>query len=130
MKLWEVIKELTEDPTKRFERKDQWKHWVMRTDVVGGAISGGTYYFMLDCHGEDIYGDACGFHGNLTNNEDDWQLVRQPVTWQEAIQAWAEGKKKVLVSTPFGLESQEVKKSRGSIITEYEITNGTWYVED
>ncbi len=53
----------------------------------------------------------------------------QPVTWQEAIQAWVEGKT-VTVSTMFGLGSKEVKKSRGSSITEYEITKGTWYVED
>ena len=53
----------------------------------------------------------------------------QPVTWQEAIQAWADGKT-VKVLTLFGLGSREVKKSRGSSITEYEITNGVWYVED
>ena len=34
----------------------------------------------------------------------------------------------VTVLTSFG--SREVKKSRGSSITEYEITNGVWYVED
>lgn len=76
MKLWEVIKELTDDPTKVFERKERYKHWVMGTDIVGGAISGETYYFMLDCDGEDSYGDAGHFSGNLANNEDDWQLVR------------------------------------------------------
>ncbi len=54
----------------------------------------------------------------------------QPVTWQEAIQAWAEDGKTVTVLTLFGLGSREVKKSRGSSITEYEITKGTWYVED
>ena len=53
----------------------------------------------------------------------------QPVTWQEAIQAWVDGKT-VTVSTMFGLGSREVKKSRGSSVTEYEITKGTWYVED
>ena len=53
----------------------------------------------------------------------------QPVTWQEAIQAWVDGKT-VTVLTLFGLGSREVKKSRGSSITEYEITNGVWYVED
>ena len=52
----------------------------------------------------------------------------QPVTWQEAIQAWVDGKT-VKVLTLFGLGSREVKKSRGSSITEYEITNGVWYVE-
>ena len=53
----------------------------------------------------------------------------QPVTWQEAIQAWVDGKT-VTVLTLFGLGSREVKKGRGSSITEYEITNGVWYVED
>ena len=53
----------------------------------------------------------------------------QPVTWQEAIQAWAEGKT-VTVSTMLGFGSIEVKKSRGSSITEYEITKGVWYVGD
>ena len=54
----------------------------------------------------------------------------QPVTWQEAIQAWAVDGKTVTVLTLFGLGSREVKKSRGSSITEYEIINGVWYVED
>ena len=53
----------------------------------------------------------------------------QPVPWQEAIQAWVEGKT-VTVLTLFGLGSREVKKGRGSSITEYEITNGVWYVEE
>ena len=127
MKLWEVIKALTEDPTKKFERKDRYKHWVMGTDVVGGAISGSTYYFMLDCDGEDSYGDAGKFNGNLANNEDDWQLVRQPVTWQEAIQAWADGK--AIRLAMLGWEQVwgptnpvELNRSR--------IKAGTWYVED
>ena len=143
MKLWEVIKALTEDPAKRFERKDQCKHWVMRTDVgVGGAISGRTYYFMLDCHGEDIYGDAGEFHGNLTNNEDDWQLVRQPVTWQEAIQAWADGKK---VAWEDDADHRVFDRNKSWAIPKYQshlldqdgdavtvrmISGGTWYVED
>ena len=132
MKLWEVIKELTDDPTKKFERKDQWKHWVMRTDVVGGAISGGTYYFMLDCHGEDIYGDAGGFHGNLTNNEDDWHLVRQPVTWQEAIQAWEKGNKVTVEFDSVGGPVKRVKVPFSDTISvsRTEIIKGTWYVED
>ena len=31
------------------------------------------------------------FFGNVSINSK-WQLVRQPVTWQEAIQAWLDGK--------------------------------------
>lgn len=142
MKLWEVIKALTEDPTKKFERKDRYKHWVMRTDVVGGAIKGGTYYFMLECYGEDSYGDAGGFSGNLANNEDDWQLVHQPVTWQEAIQAWADGKKVVWeedadrrvfdrgnrwLSTK---HQTHMIDQDGDAVTAAAICRGIWYVED
>ena len=124
MKLWEVIKELTEDPTKKFERKDRYKHWVIGTDVVGGAISGETYYFMLDCDGEDSYGDAGKFNGNLANNEDDWQEVKQPVTWQEAIQAWADGKK---VSWEEDADRRVFDRNK-SAVTVRMISGGTWAI--
>ena len=132
MKLWEVIKALTEDPTKKFERKDRYKHWVIGTDVVGGAISGETYYFMLDCDGEDSYGDAGKFNGNLANNEDDWQLVRQPVTWQEAIQAWMEGNRVTVEYEWVGGIAKHVKPPFGENISvnRNELIEGTWYVED
>ena len=127
MKFWEVIKELTEDPTKRFERKDRYKHWVIGTDIRDGEISGGTYYFMLDCDGEDSYGDAGNFSGNLANNEDDWQLVRQPVTWQEAIQAWVDGKT-ICLKMP---EWEQVWKPTNAISFNHcQVTQGLWYVED
>lgn len=142
MKLWEVIKELTDDPTKRFERKERFKHWVMGTDVVGGAIRGSTYYFMLDCDGEDSYGDAGEFSGNFANNEDDWQLVRQPVTWQEAIQAWADGKKVVWEEDT---DRRVFDRNKGWLSTKHQaqmidqdgdavsvrmISGGAWYMED
>ena len=128
MKLWEVIKALTEDPTKKFERKDRYKHWVIGTDVVGGAISGETYYFMLDCDGEGTYGDAGKFSGNLANNEDDWQEVKQPVTWQEAIQAWADGKK---VSYKYSYnEMMHVFQDSNRMLSIEKIEDAVWYVED
>jgi hypothetical protein len=183
MKLWEVIKELTDDPTKKFERKDRYKHWVIGTDVVGGAISGGTYYFMVDCYGGDSYGgavrgetycfslecegedsygdggggtyyfmvtcygeDSCGdvgkFSGNLANNEDDWQPVRQPVTWQEAIQSWVDGKKVVWEedgerrvfdrnkSWAIPKYQSHLLDQDGDAVTVRMISGGKWYVED
>ena len=71
----------------------------------------------------------CGYTEKQKTHSEVEDEVKQPVTWQEAIQAWVEGKT-VTVLTLFGLGSREVKKSRGSSITEYEITNGVWYVED
>ena len=127
MKFWEVIKALTEDPTKKFERKDRYKKWTMKTDVEGGAISRETYYFILDCDGEDSYGDAGKFNGNLANNEDDWQLVRQPVTWQEAIQAWGVGKTIRLVM----LGWEQVWGPTNAVeLNQSRIKDGNWYVED
>ena len=142
MKLWEVIKELTEDPKKKFERKDRYKHWVIGTDVVGGAISGETYYYMLDCDGEDSYGDAGNFTGNLANNEDDWQEVKQPVTWQKAIQAWVDGKKVAWEedtdrrvfdrnkSWPISKYQNHLLDQEGDAVTVRMISGGKWYVED
>ncbi len=135
MKLWEVIKELTEDPTKKFEAEMYCGNTVRMTVKKG---FGGYYNFEV-FNGKRLIDQSLGggaFSGNVALDLD-WQPVRQPVrqsvwqpvTWQEAIQAWADGKK-VTVLTLFGLGSREVKKSRGSSITEYEITNGTWYVED
>lgn len=115
MKDWEVIKELMADQKKVF------------TDGNGNCLKF-TDEGLLAWH--RLNGDFSGLYTFHRCDRTEWELLRRPVTWQEAIQAWVEGKKKVTVSTPFGLESQEVKKSRGSIITEYEITNGTWYVED
>lgn len=127
MKLWEVIKELTDDPTKRFERKDRYKHWIIGTDVVDGSVSGETYYFMLDCDGEDSFGDAGCFSGNIATNEDDWFEVKKPVTWQEAILEFAKGNKVVVK-----FNNQEWTLGALIELPEYlnrAITNGKWYIE-
>ena len=128
MKFWEVLKELTEDPTKRFERKDRYKHWVIGTDVVDASVGGETYYFMLDCDGEDSFGDAGGFSGNIKTNLDDWQLVRQPVTWQEAILEFSKGNKVVVK-----FNCQEWNLRTLFELPEYldwAIIKGKWYVGD
>ena len=111
MKILDVIKSLTENTSETFENNG-WKAHIEN----GAIVFDNDKYPIIEI-----------------NLNDNWQPVRQsvwqPITWQEAIQAWVEGKT-VTVSTMFGLGSREVKKSRGSSITEYEITKGTWYVED
>lgn len=76
MKLWEAIKALTEDPTKKFELSDAINDSMERIGSDGNYL----YYSRIDS----------GMVSDLSNNN--WQLVRQPVTWQEAIQAWAAGR--------------------------------------
>ncbi len=135
MKLWEVMSLLEENPTDVYEAKMNDVYTVRMTVKPG---FGGFYHFEV-FKGKRLIDQSLGggaFNDNVALDLD-WQPVRQPVrqsawqpvTWQEAIQAWVEGKT-VTVSTMFGLGSREVKKSRGSSITEYEITAGTWYVED
>ena len=82
MKLWEVIKALTEDPTKRFETKLASKGWTacMRVDT------GFSRYFKFEVfNGKrlvDQSRDGGAFNGNVELDLD-WQLVRQPVTWND-----------------------------------------------
>lgn len=61
----------------------------------------------------------------------DWQLVRTPVTWQEALQAWVDGKtvkcyypenEKGIISKTFYPSC--IGPTREALLT------GTWYIED
>ena len=119
MKLWEVIKELTEDPTKKFERRDP--AWV---ETIG--CEDGFLVYTSEFRGEVIE------HGRITENADlndsDWQLVRQPVTWQEAVQEFAKGKKLIVK-----FNNQEWTLDALVEVPKYldvAITKGEWYVED
>ena len=93
MKLWEVIKELTEDPKKKFEAK-LLESKDLRAYMM--VVTGFSRYFKFEVFdGKRLIDQSLvggGFNGNVALNLD-WQLVRQPVTWQEAIQAWMDGKK-------------------------------------
>ena len=92
-------------------------------------MKSGSYFVRIDDQGYDVTVEVVGGISRSLTEDPKKRGEYQPVTWQEAIQAWVEGKT-VTVSTMFGIGSREVKKSRGSSITEYEITKGTWYVED
>ena len=125
MKLWEVIKELTENKDKKFVFDNGDRIYTMSIDR-----SCGSKYFHLSAindKGADISElDSGEFDGNFTVN-DDWQEVKQPVTWQEAIQEFAKGKK---VTAKFN--NQEWTLRTLIELPEYlnrAITNGTWYIE-
>ena len=66
------------------------------------------------------------------NLNSDWQLVREPVSWQEALQAWIDGKTikckyppndMKLISTTFLPKNLTSTPTREALIT------GTWYIE-
>ena len=128
MKLYEAMELLDENPSWKFECQDRGRKWLLYARV--GALTGLVFY-NLDCwdsDGELMTGTAFGsLHGNLTTS-DNWQLVRQPVSWQEAIEAWGAGE---IVSVEVG--SCKFKLTHDDTIfglSERMINLGTWYVED
>ena len=109
MELWEAMKELGENPNKVFKNR----YGVKLTAKDGWASIDGRTTFPM---------------------EDVWEEVKQPVTWQEAIQAWADGKT-VIVENTCDKRKYDGKKfflrdEYGNAMGSWEITNGTWYVED
>ena len=142
MKLWEVIKELTEDSTKKFEAKLlESKDCIVRMRVVTGF----SRYFKFEVFdGKRLIDQSLAggrFNGNVAFGLD-WQEVKQPVTWQEAIQAWADGKKVAWEedadrrvfdrnkSWPISKYQNHLLDQEGDAVTVRMISGGTWYVED
>ena len=82
MKLWEVLKALEENPEKKYKM----------VSIFGkiheiGLDRNGYYTFSTIYNGKNIDTEpGGGFDGNIYR-EADWQEVKQPVTWQEAIEA-------------------------------------------
>ena len=116
MKLWEALKELEENPKKVFE-----------SSLVGVE-------YKISSDGEVTAFEATGKFTGL-NNCRDWQEVKQPVTWQEAIEAWADGKKiRCVIGKAeyiFGRSPyREFQDQNDYGLAPEHITKGTWYIED
>ena len=132
MVYWEVIKALTKDPTKKFELSDR--------GIRERIGSDGSYL----CYSMISQGMVSGpaLEDNVDVNNNNWQLVRQPVTWQEAFQAWADGKKVVWEedtdrrvfdrnkSWPIPKYQNHFLDQDGDAVTVRMISGGKWYVED
>ena len=135
MKLWEVMKKLDENPNKRFKNE--------LGSIIGFADN---VLQWLEKDGEIIepflVRDRRSGTGICHNTGDDWQLVRQPVTWQEAIQVWADGKKVAWEedadrrvfdrnkSWPISKYQNHLLDQEGDAVTVRMISGGKWYVED
>ena len=75
MKTWEMIKELTENPHKRFKDKRGHEVFVDKDNFIrleAGRVSTDLFRKSIE--------------------DESWQEIKQSVTWQEAIQAWMGGK--------------------------------------
>ena len=118
MKLWEVIKTLTEDPTKKFEISDEGSRERIGSD--GNHL----WYSKTD---NGISSSGAVLEDNVDLNNNNWQLVRQPVTWQEAIQAWVAGR---IVSVKVGGCKHLFADKELSDLTKRMVNLGILYVED
>ena len=108
MKLCEAMKKLDENPNKVFKNR----HGVRLTAKDGWASIDGRTTFPM---------------------EDVWEEVKQPVTWQEAIQAWIDG---CDIRCEGGGRVSKFKNS--SVLldklecppSKWMMKNGKWYVGD
>ena len=137
MKQWEVMRLLEENPAKVYESDMHCGH-TARMRVRNG------YYQFEIFNGESLIGqyrEAGAFNGNA-GLYFDWHEVKQPVTWQEAIQAWVDGKKVVWEedaerrvfdrnkSWAIPKYQSHLLDQDGDAVTVRMISGGKWYVED
>jgi len=86
MKTWEMIKELTKDTKLIFTRK--MSDSGCNPQYVGMEV--GCLYWLDTKTLKPLKEQK--FHITSWGLGDNWELIPQEVTWQEAIQAWIEGK--------------------------------------
>ena len=106
MKYKDLMKELTAHPEKTYERGD----WV-------AYMEDGVFTLKNRQSGLKVESAV----------DDDWQLVRQPVTWQEAIQAWACGSK---VTVALSGDKYIFQGFTEPAFAKHVMNEGAWYVED
>ena len=105
MKTREMIKELTENPKKVFMR--DYDELVIKVDKTTETLSweSGHEHLCID---------------------DEWVEVKQPITWQEAIQALVDGKDIDLVL--YGTTIRLSKESNKLLV--YGAEKGVWYINE
>ena len=113
MNTWEMLKELTENPNKVFENQNG-----LKVRTCDGVL----------CYDEDLHRYGALFVGDT----EDWEEVPTEVTWQEAVQAWANGKdiKSVIYDEEIFYRHIEgyLEDQNGDAISLDELTEGKWYI--
>ena len=123
---WEVIKALSENPKLKFKTDSQ--GYGYGHEVCLWIDKGGN--FVADEVIKQDHPTTCERWLKAT-----WQLVRTPVTWQEAIQAWADGKAVKCIfkhqSGEFLFNAFHAKSNPMSTpLSRDMIKAGVWFVED
>lgn len=125
MKIWDVFKALSENPEKEFLLKSECGE-VRTLGVEEGYVT----FRVVNARGVDLtlnYPTGRGAFSENIKIDAEWEEVRKPVSWQEALQAWANGK---------DIELKRVGGSRklingyGLFLHEEDLVKGTWYILD
>jgi len=120
-KTWEIIKMLSENPNLRFKAMpySEAKTFSDEVCLVNGVLCwGGNNAYPLQV--------AIGKY------DIDWHLVETPVTWQEALQAWTEGKtiRCECFGQDFGIEEYLIRKGVHTCVTlsRKGLLYGQWFI--
>ncbi len=126
MKLWEVFKALEENPKRVFGYFDGTTiHKIYMEDYDGDGEF--YYHHKAKCKdGKPAQYGAAQFSGNF-ERVSNWHEVKQPVSWQEALQAWIDGKTIKVVSNNFDISF--VNDRRLSLGLN-DFTRNEWYIEE
>ena len=129
MKLYGAMKLLDENRTDVYGAELPSIGWTVRMSVKDEF--GEYYHFEVFKDNKLVDESLVGgtFNGNVALDLD-WQLVKQPgtVTWQEAIEAWADGKK-VSYKYPDDKTMYPFQDSN-QMVTVEKIKTADWYVKD
>ena len=125
IRTWEVLRLLEEDVDKKFICK-----YPFGGSAIFSVVDGYYHFEVFDTKGKlkDIIKNPIGggFNDNIRLSLS-WEEVKQPVTWQEAIQAWAT-KKTVSMIDRNGTE-WIYDDTKAMEFVEEEILYGTWYIK-
>ena len=105
MNTWQMIRELTENPKKAFMRN--YDELVVKVDKTGALTwEKGHEHLCVD---------------------DEWTENKQPITWQEAIEAWANGKN---VKCEINERVFRFQGNGERWISKRSIIEGEWYINE
>lgn len=125
MKTWEMIKALTENPTLVFVSQDGYKVFI---DSDNGCLR------HVRSNNTESFGSASNIRlVDCGVKPDEWELVPQEVTWQEAIQAWLDGRS-IRVELNSTTKKQPPIYRLGCLLDgngfeKRELRDGKWFIE-
>ncbi|NLY46833.1 MAG: hypothetical protein GX053_12730 [Tissierella sp.] len=117
MKIWEMIKELTENPDKKF---------------TNNRANKGSYVALDEDKTLCWFGEGQRGQSFLANflRDDEWEEVKEPVDFMTAFRAWREENKTIICKIDKdSTVAYEGNRTNFSFHAEC-IASGKWYIED